>query len=264
MVRKITSKEREELRRIRLKGEKLAQRNMKALIKPYRALSKAINEATKKADDIEGLKETVGEQLKLIFKTKLEQQLLFIYKTNFNEMVNYFVEVLGRNINNDKIKAVKFKLLKTFTEKYMAKKVTGITKTTEKILNNRISKLSNEGKTFKEIVKNIVAATDGEIGKVRAELIAREETAQTISVANHKTAQEAKLKMKKWVHRGGGKIDRKSHLAMDGVTTGINKLFKVPSEGKTPGVSMRFPKDPECSVGGQIINCFCSCIYSRR
>lgn len=253
MKEKVTKKEKRLAKNMRNKEERTAIKRQKEIIKPFESLSKEL--------DGKITEEEVEKTVKKFFTPQMEQKLLFIYKLNVDEFVDYFVEVFDRNISSSVINTIKSKLVEDYSKKYIANKVTSISDTTRDILNNRISKYLDEGYSHKDISKMIVSETKGEIGPTRAKLIAREETSQVMSTSNHKTAQEAKLKTKKWIHAGGGKTNRKSHEAINGTVIKINEKFKLGSEGKTPSTTMRFPKDAESHVAGHTINCYCKCHY---
>jgi hypothetical protein len=259
---KVTQAELKQAKNLRVYSERTATMRVKYLRRPYTKLASAIKNKYNKSDD-KDLSKFIEEEIKNTFGPAMEQQLLFVWKLNIDQFVDYFVDKFKRNIVTDKIDVVKSKLLKEFSSKYMAKKITSISETTESILNTRIAKYTEEGLSFRDMVNKIVEDTGGEISRTRAKLIASEETSQAISVTNHKTAQEAKLKYKKWIHRGGAKVDRPNHLAMDGVIVGINQKFNVPGHESCPPTKMRFPKDPENGVACQIIRCFCGVVYTR-
>ena len=192
----------------------------------------------------------------------MQQSLFTVWKMNLKEFINYFVGTFERTLNLEQMQDIESKLLEKFLKKYAAETVTRVSNTTKTILKNRIIAYDKKGLSHRDLVKKIVEDTKGKIGKVRAGVIARTETSKVINATNFDTALKAGLKRKKWVHAGGGKEDRKSHLAMHGVTIKIKDKFNVPAEGRTPAVKMRFPKDPECRVAGHIVHCYCQILYS--
>ena len=95
------------------------------------------------------------------------------------------------------------------------------------------------------------------------ELLLGQKTVKSNRRNYFQTAYKAGLKNKTWIHAGGGKTNRKSHLALHGVTIKITKSFDVPAENKyTPATKMRFPRDPLCREAGHIVNCYCQINYS--
>lgn len=123
--------------------------------------------------------------------------------------------------------------------------------------------ISSTFKTEKENpVKKIVSELKGSFGKAKSKIITKIETSRIFSEVNYTSAKENNLKKKSWIHLGGGKTNRESHLAIHGVTISIDEYFEVGAEGKTPSVKMRFPKDPECKEIGHTIHCHCQILYS--
>lgn len=234
-----------------------AKRHEKVIYKCYVELSKDIEDKLAKS-----LFDDVKEVIESKFKPRLQLTLEGIAKFNINQFVDYFVEKFKRTINFDELQAIKSKTLSKFLTKYTAKTVMNVTDTTIKILNDRISKLTREGYSQADIVNEIVRATKGEIGVNRAKIIARVETSKAFQITNYDTAVKAGLKYKTWWYIGGGMENRKYHQAMNGKKIPINQKFDVQGEGKVPATKMRFPKDPECRVAGQVINCTCQIIYT--
>lgn len=234
-----------------------AKKHEKAIYKCYVDLSKDIENKLSKS-----LFNDVKDIIENNFKPKLQLTLEGIAKININQFIDYFIDKFKRTINLDELQSIKSKTLKRFLEKYTAKTVTNVTQTTINLLNNKISKLTNEGYSQADIIKEIVRATKGEIGVNRARIIARVETSKAFGMTNYDTAVKAGLKYKTWWYIGGGHENRKYHQAMNGKKIPINKKFEVQGEGKVPATKMRFPKDPECLVAGQVINCTCQIIYS--
>lgn len=234
-----------------------AKKHEKTILKCYIDLGNEIEKT---------LNKSLIDDVKNIVKDKFEPQLRLalegIGKLNINQFVDYFVSKFKRTINLNELQVIKSKLLKKMLEKYTAKTVTNVTDTTINILNDRIAKLTREGYSQRDIIKEIVRATKGEIGPNRARIIARVETSKAFSITNYETAIKSGLKYKTWWYIGGGKENRAYHQAMNGKKIPINKKFDVQGEGSVPATKMRFPKDPECRVAGQVINCTCQIIYS--
>ncbi len=253
--KKVTKRERQYARKVAAKSIKVANKREKLLIVPFNLLSKALEEEFTK--DNKGI---ISRLLNSVLKPSMQTQMFKTWKLNINEFIDYFQDVWGRNLNAEQIVSIKSKLLDKTLKKEVAKKVTRISETVEKLLNNRISDLASEGMSARDIQKEIVKITKGEIGTQRAKLIAREETSQAISKVNSTTAKTAGLTKKKWLHVGGGKSNRPNHLQMDGVLIGINKKFNVPGYKTTPSAKMDRPKD-NTAPAGQIINCYCQIFY---
>lgn len=238
--------------------EKIARSRESLLYTPYKLLAEELESTFLKLSDF---KDKVEKIIENTFKPSLQKVLLKVSKLNIDEFLSYFTETFKRTLNLQDIQDIKSKLLNRTLKKYTAKTVVDVTETTKSILNAKITAYTQQGMSFNEMVKKIVEDTKGEIGKNRAKVIARTETAKAIGETNFKTATKAKLKNKTWVHAGGGKKDRKSHIELDGVTIGINESFNVGAEGSTPPTQIRFPKDPQCTVAGHIIGCLCQIYY---
>ena len=239
-----------------------AKNREKIILQSYILLSKDIEKEFLKGD-IEDVKEKISEIIDNKFKGYIQTSLFKIARLNIKQFTEYFTEKFKRNINLDDLQEIKSKLLNKFLSKYSGHTVVDVSETTKRILNKRITEYSGAGYSYKDLVKKIIEDTKGEIGKKRAMIIARTETQKAIGETNYQTAVKAKLKNKTWLHLGGGKTDRTSHKALHGKTVPIKEKFDVGAEGQTPAVKMRFPKDPECRVAGQIINCECGIKYSR-
>lgn len=261
---KVTAKERKQAKNERLYGARVAKSRESLFYKPYNELAKAIENDLVKADDPESIIKSLDRNIKKVFKPLIQKSLFDCWRLNINQFVDYFVDVWKRNLNVDEIASVSSKLLDKFLKKYSAKKVTSISEKTRSVISNRVSEYTRQGLSHNDMVKSIVRDTKGEIRKVRASLIAREETSQCMASTNYDTAVKAKLGFKKWIYRGGGKTNRPNHQSIDGQKVKIGKKFNVPGHGKVPSTKMRFPKDPENGVAGQIIECHCGIIYTRR
>lgn len=261
MKRKVTKKQLSMIKKQRLFEQRIAKTRIKQFIKCYDVLSQEI-ETTLLKSDIESLRDKIDKIVDSKFTKQLKLSLNTVAELNINEFIEYFMRVFKRNINLDDLQAIKSKALKRFMNKYTAESITHITRTTKDILKTRITRYTEQGLSFRDIVKNIVADTKGSIGKARATVIARVETSKAMAITNYDSADKAGLKYKTWIYTFGSVTKRKYHEVMNGVTIPINKKFDVGGEGKVPPVKMRFPKDPECNVAGQIISCSCTVFYT--
>lgn len=236
----------------------------KLILNTFIFLADEIEKEFFKSDEIKNFKIKISEIIDGKFKAKMQQTLFKVATLNVNQFIDYFqLKIFNRNLNLEQIQGIKSKLLNKFLDKYVAESVTNINFTIKKILNSKISQYTQDGLNFNDMVKQIVSDTKGVIGKKRAKIIARTETAKAIGETNYQTARKAGLKNKTWIHAGGGRTNRKSHIAMHGVTIKITKSFTVPAENQyTPTTKMRFPRDPLCRVAGHIVNCYCQISYS--
>lgn len=258
--KKVTARERQLAKNLRNYEARIAKSRAKYFLRPYKALAKGIESQYKKSD-YEDIERDIDDLVEEYFDPKLQQALFTVHQINIKEFIEYFTETFKRTLNLDQIQAIESKLLKEFLEKYAGNSVTWVSRTTRKIIKNRIKEYKVAGLSFDDMVRELVDETRGAIGRKRAGIIARTETSKAINATNFETASQAGLKKKKWIHAGGGITDRPSHIKMHGVIIGIDKKFSVPGHGKTPPVNMRFPKDPEVRVAGHIVHCYCQVFY---
>lgn len=236
---------------------RVAKKHEKTIKQVYIQLSLDIESHFSKS-----IKNDIDKIVSTKFKNNMQLALFKIAKLNIDEFINFFLKTFKRTINFNELQEIKSKLLDKFLNKYTAKTVKNVTETTTKILNDRISKLVSEGYSQNDIIKEIVRATKGEIGERRAKIIARVESSKAFQITNYETAIKAGLKYKTWWYIGGGKENRKYHQAMNGKKIPIKDKFDINGENGVPPTKMRFPKDPECRVPGQVINCTCQVIYT--
>ena len=127
---------------------------------------------------------------------------------------------------------------------------------------NRISKLIEQGRadnlTLPEIAK-LVSSKFLPISRSRAALIARTETHNAASFANHSYHQTVESDlgikmMKKWVATNDGRT-RPTHASASGQIVDMNEDFTV------GGMPMGYAGDPKGGVAN-VINCRCVIIYA--
>jgi len=127
---------------------------------------------------------------------------------------------------------------------------------------NRISKLIEQGRadnlTLSEIAK-LVSSKFLPISRSRASLIARTETHNAASFANHSYHQKVEADlgvkmMKKWVATSDGRT-RPAHASANGQIVDMNEDFIV------GGVPMGYAGDSKGGVAN-VINCRCVIIYA--
>jgi len=127
---------------------------------------------------------------------------------------------------------------------------------------NRISRLIEQGRadnlTLTEIAK-LVSSKFLPISRSRAALIARTETHNAASFANHSYHQKVEadlgIKMlKKWVATNDGRT-RSSHVSANGQVVDMNEDFTV------GGMPMGYAGDPKGGAAN-VINCRCVIIYA--
>jgi len=127
---------------------------------------------------------------------------------------------------------------------------------------NRISRLIEQGRadnlTLPEIAK-LVSSKFLPISRTRAALIARTETHNAASFANHSYHQKVEADlgikmMKKWVATSDART-RSTHAAASGQVVDMNEDFTV------GGMPMGYAGDPKGGVAN-VINCRCVIIYA--
>lgn len=261
MKRKLNKSQLSSLRKQRLFEQRIAKSREKQFMKCYEVLAYEMESKYLKTD-LNDFKEGVNKLVEEKFKPQLKLALSYVAELNIKEFIVYFMKVFKRTINVEELQVIKSKILDKFLKKYVGETVKNVSQTTKDIINSRITKYTQQGLSFRDVVKNIVSDTKGEIGVTRAKIIARTETSKAISITNYTTAEKAGLKMKTWVYTYGSVTKRKFHEVMNSTIIPINDKFKVGGEGKVPSVELRFPKDPECRVPGQIISCSCQIFYS--
>lgn len=186
------------------------------------------------------------------FKIQLSEALNKLHSINIDEFTSFFNKKLNRKFNNF-----------DFFKENIKKKIKKFNKNS---VNSNLSMLkkfisSTFEKEVKNPIKKIVSELKGSFGKLKSKIITKIETSRVFSEVNYTSAKENKLKNKTWIHLGGGKTNRQSHLAVHGVTIPIDDYFEIGAEGKTPSVKMRFPKDPQCNEIGHTIHCHCQILY---
>ena len=241
--------------------DKVSKIRFKLFYQPYKELAEAIEKEFSKSL-FTTLKEKVGKLVNGVFKPKMKEALKTSTKHSIDQFIDFFTNIFKRPLKDTDVQNIKTKIFNEYTQKYTTSTLTNVTETLTSKINKIIKNGLDKGLSTEEITNKIVIDTKGVIGQTRAQMIAREETAKVMETVNYETAVKVKSKEKTWLHIGGGKTDRKSHLALHGITIKINEKFSVGAEGKVPAVEMRFPKDPECSVAGQIIGCRCKVSYS--
>ena len=261
MKRKITKSQLSAIKKQRLFEQRISKSREKQFRKCYDVLAYEIESKYLKTD-LNDFKEGVNKIIEEKFKPQLKLALSYVAELNIKEFIDYFLKVFKRTINVEELQVIESKMLNKFLNKYVGETVKNVSETTREIINSRITKYTQQGLSFRDIVKNIVSDTKGDIGVARAKIIARTETSKAISITNYTTAEKAGLKNKTWIYTYGSVTKRKFHEVMNGTIIPINDKFKVGGEGKIPSVELRFPKDPECRVPGQIISCSCQIFYS--
>lgn len=136
-----------------------------------------------------------------------------------------------------------------------AEKVTLITATNRKILQDIVVAAVENGWSVQRTVSHMVTFFEGELSVSRALMIARTEILTASSAAGFEVGQKLQEYginvKKKWLHSSQENF-RPTHLAMDGVPPiGLNEYFNV------GGVQMLHPHEAGAPAS-EVINCRCT------
>lgn len=148
----------------------------------------------------------------------------------------------------------------SWVRRHSVKRVAQITKTTARAVRRQIITGTRLGWSQAKIAESIREATAGEIGRKRAERIARTETHTAFERGSYEQAKELRTLGLDIVSEWAAVEDertRPDHAEADGQTVGLGKPFTVGNE------AMRFPGDPRGSAK-QVIACRCTALYYVR
>jgi len=144
-----------------------------------------------------------------------------------------------------------------FAARESAKKVVGIQAVTVEQIRETIRKGIESGASIEKIAKSIAELYDGFRG-VRAETIARTETANAVNYGKHQnaiqTARRLNMKIRRtWITTLDERT-RDTHVGANGQTIGMEALYLV-------GTSrMKHPGDP-AAPASEVINCRCTEVF---
>lgn len=188
------------------------------------------------------------------FSKKLKTALTNCFNKSSKRAAEWCKTLFGWKLENSDIEAIHNTSLNEYNKRYSSKKVKGITDSTKDAINRIIEREQAKGLNYKKISDIIVNEVKG-MSKGRATTISRTETSNSINSTTNTAAVEAGMTFKTWLHVGGGKEDRETHLALDGKTIKLREYFNV------GGSLALYPHDPNLPAG-EIINCHCIVIYS--
>ena len=134
--------------------------------------------------------------------------------------------------------------------------IVGINQTTRKHIAKIVTINLTENLGVAQIAKKIREESDSRFTRLRSATIARTETHNASSFANHRIAQSMNIpdQQKQWVATLDNR-SRDAHLAMNGKTVPIDEDFIV------DGRPMGYPSDPRGGASN-VINCRCVVIYT--
>lgn len=244
--------------------ETFYDRAIKAVEKHFKAEQKAVVKAFKdggedaaiKAIDKKGMQKLLaGMYVEIMdhFGTGLMEQ--------FKKDAGNHMETKAPLIPLETIFRVFDKAVQKFIASTVAKKVVGITKTTEKSLRNLIKKSEAVGESIEQIATKIDALYLDQIIPNRSEVIARTEVIGASNAGNAYAADQTGLKLdKQWLSTRDERT-RETHDAVDGQRRFKTEYYEV---GK---VQLLFPGDPEGiaesegELAKEVIQCRCTEVY---
>lgn len=227
-----------------------------------------------------------SDRLRRGFERKLESRLKRLFTAQFNAasagyeagdvdaamntfaiqlyavMEPHYLEVIGafgkRVLDNLEIKFDFDNLSQRYLLERGSRNIRNIDEWTREKVSRILAKGQEDGLSRREIAKNI-REVGQEFSKRRAATIARTETHNASSWANHEMHKEfmPPNTLKQWVSTNDPRT-RSHHAAMNGIQVNINEDFEVPTDGKV--FRMRYTGDYK---GGprNVINCRCTLIY---
>ena len=161
-----------------------------------------------------------------------------------------------RMLESFKKETDQFELIyKEYSRENVAEKVTMISNTQRNRIKRIVEKNVSEGMGVIPLANEIRKDSNSSFTRYRAATIARTETHNAASYANHRVAQSFNLpnQQKRWVTTLDAR-SRSDHLAVNGKTVDIEEDFIV------GGRPMKYPGDPRGGAGN-VINCRCVVIY---
>ena len=147
-------------------------------------------------------------------------------------------------------------IYREFAREHTGKNIVGINQTTRKHIAKIVTINLAENLGVAQIAKKIREESDSRFTRLRSATIARTETHNASSFANHRIAQSMNIpdQQKQWVATLDSR-SRDAHLAMNGKTVPIDEDFIV------DGRPMGYPSDPRGGASN-VINCRCVVIYT--
>lgn len=186
------------------------------------------------------------------FKKKLTDTLILNFRDFSNLKSDFNFKLWKLNAKNFKIPAI-IKKLEDRYKKKIGKKVKNITERYKGSISKIVAEGKEKGLSFQEVADKLRATIIG-ISEKRSYVIAVTETYTISDQVDYEMADEVGMKNKTWIHAGGGKTDRPTHVALDGVTIGIDKYFNV------GGTLALYPHDS--NLGAEdVVNCHCILTY---
>ena len=178
-------------------------------------------------------------------------------------LVNHYrsvIDAFGTRILTLDAKQSRFeRIIQQYVLIYGSQKISLITNTTRRLITQIIATNIAEGIALPAIASQIKEFMRGAFTRNRSRIIARTETHNASSYANHIITKEQNVpnQQKRWISTNDGRT-RSHHSNLNGTTIPIDEDFIVPYRGIN--YRMSYPSDPR---GGpaNIINCRCVLAY---
>ena len=179
------------------------------------------------------------------------QELATILQTHYRQVIDSFGERQLRNL--EKQDARFEQIYQDYVNSVGAERVVGIQRSTQKRIQRIITNNQDEGVVV--IAKKIREDGDSGYSKYRSSTIARTETHNASSFANHRVALSQNIPdmMKRWTATNDSRT-RSTHVQASGQTVPIDEDFTV------GGRSMGYTGDPRGGASN-VINCRCVIVY---
>ena len=177
-------------------------------------------------------------------------------RTTLNSHYTAIIEEFGLRVLRNRKQETQFeRLIQSYINTTGATRVVGISNTTVQQLQRIIAAGESEGLGVQVIARNIFESMRGSFSRYRAATIARTETHNAASYANHAVNESLGIpnQKKRWVATADART-RQTHKAANGTEVDINEDFII------GGVPMSYTGDPR---GGpqNVINCRCVTLY---
>ena len=185
----------------------------------------------------------------------LGEQLTPILMSHYRELLTVFGK---RVLDNLEIKFDFDGLVQRYVTERGSRNIVAIDSYTRERVRRAIAAGLKEGESNRDIAKRIQAEGQ-EFSKRRSAVIARTETHNASSWANHEMHKEfmGPTTVKQWVSTSDNRT-RSHHAAMNGKQVGIDEEFTVMTNGVP--VQMRYAGDYKGGAAN-VINCRCTIIY---
>ncbi|MEK9767831.1 MAG: phage minor head protein [Betaproteobacteria bacterium] len=188
----------------------------------------------------------------LIFNSQIAETLIPHYTA--------VIEAFGLRVirNREQKQETQFEtLIREYIASYGAQRITQISSTTRKQIERIIGSGVSDSLSLDQIAKNIYDFMSGAFSRTRAATIARTETHNAASYANHLVHESFDVPLvKQWVSSNDDRA-REAHRQANGQQADMNSPFLI------GGLPMQYPGDP---MGGasNVINCRCVLIYVEK